>query len=70
MLKEINNEFIVSYPLPRKNMLFSCFTYNPTTGKSELSIGLLVMLAPALITFIIVLSLIKLGKKQRKTLVK
>lgn len=70
MLKEINNEFIVSYPLPRKNMLFSCFTYNPTTRKSELSIGLLVMLAPALITFIIVLSLIKLGKKQRKTLVK
>lgn len=47
LLKSIRNEFVLSYPLPRENMLFSCFTYNPATGEKKLSFGLLLLLLPA-----------------------
>ncbi len=50
MLRTIDNEFSVSYPLPRKNMLFSCFTYDPTTGKNKPSWGLLILIFPAVAT--------------------
>ncbi|MBS1485976.1 MAG: SCO family protein [Bacteroidetes bacterium] len=53
MIKEINNDFVLSYPLPRKNMLFSCFTYNPATGEKKASLGLVVLLLPALITLLL-----------------
>ena len=50
VIKEINNAFIISYPLPRENMLFSCFTYDPSTGKKKASFGLLILMLPAIIT--------------------
>lgn len=53
MVRTINDEFGLSYPLPRKNMLFSCFTYDPTTGKQSPSIGLFIMLLPAIFTLLI-----------------
>ncbi len=54
LLREINNEFIPSYPLPNKNMIFSCFTYDPITGKKKPSWGLLVLLIPAVLTGLLI----------------
>lgn len=50
MMNEINNEFVPSYPLPKKNQLLTCFTYDPVTGKRKISFGLLILLVPVLIT--------------------
>lgn len=57
VIKDVNNEFIPSYPLPRKGMVFSCFTYDPVTGVKKPSLGLLVLLIPAVLTGFILLFL-------------
>ncbi|MCK9480605.1 MAG: SCO family protein [Bacteroidia bacterium] len=62
LIKAISNEFVISYPLPRKNALFTCFTYDPITGERKLSLGLLILLIPAVGT-IILLFLISRRKK-------
>ncbi len=63
MIKEINNEFVISYPLPKINMLFSCFDYNPITGKKKPSWGLLILLLPFIITCILLILLVKYTRK-------
>lgn len=61
LIKEINNEFVISYPLPNENSTFTCFTYDPATGKRKVSSGMLVLLLPAAITLLL---LIWLGFKK------
>ncbi len=63
MIKEINNEFVISYPLPKINMLFSCFDYNPITGKKKPSWGLLILLLPFIITCMLLILLVKYTRK-------
>ncbi|HRP39579.1 MAG: hypothetical protein M9931_07335 [Chitinophagales bacterium] len=63
LIKEINSEFVLSYPLPRKNMLFSCFTYDPATGKKKISVGMLVMLLPVVLTLVVVAGLATIKRK-------
>lgn len=53
LLAELDHEFILSYPLPGQNHLFSCFTYNPVTGQKSPSYGWLILVAPVMIVFII-----------------
>lgn len=55
LLSELNHEFVLSYPLPDQNHLFSCFTYNPVTGQKSPSYGWLILLAPVMIVFAIVI---------------
>lgn len=55
MIEEINNHFILSYPLPRENMLFTCFTYNQSTGEKKPSFGLIILLLPAIITSFLII---------------
>ena len=50
MLKEINNQYVLSYPLPNKNRIFSCFNYNVSTGKRTIAPGMIIMLMPAFFT--------------------
>lgn len=50
MFKAIHNEFILSYPLPQSNTIFSCFNFNPVTGKKTFSWGIVILILPALIT--------------------
>lgn len=50
MFKAIHNEFILSYPLPQSNTIFSCFNFNPITGKKSFSWGIAILILPALIT--------------------
>lgn len=66
MIKDINNEFVISYPLQKNNSLMSCFTYDPATGKKKPSFGLLLLLLPAVLTAIIIGIIIFKNKKYHK----
>lgn len=50
VINSINNVFTPAYPLPVKNRLFTCFTYDPSTGKRSGSFGLFILLSPAVLT--------------------
>ena len=63
MIKTMDGEFIPSYPLASNGVMFSCFTYDPATGVRKPSIGLLILLVPALLTAML---LLWLGVQSRK----
>ncbi len=54
MINSVNNVFSASYRLPGKSQLFSCFNYNPETGKNTPGLGLLVLTLPAVLTLFLV----------------
>lgn len=66
MIQSVHNEFIPSYPLPQKNNLLSCFSYDPATGKRKLSFGLLILILPVVVTGILILWLAIRSKKWRR----
>ncbi len=53
LIESINNEFIPTYRLPGKSSLFSCFNYDPKTGKNTPGLGLLFIALPALIAMLL-----------------
>ncbi|MCC6711823.1 MAG: SCO family protein [Candidatus Dadabacteria bacterium] len=55
MIVEINDVFVPSYPLPDNKRSFSCFNYDPATGKNSPGWGLLVLSLPATLTLLLVL---------------
>lgn len=55
MLTTLEGKFLPSYPLPGNESLLSCFTYDPVTGVRKPSYGLLVLVVPGLLTFLLVL---------------
>ena len=63
MIKTMDGEFIPSYPLARDGVMFSCFTYDPVTGVRKPSVGLLILLVPAVLTLLL---LLWLGVQSRK----
>ncbi|MCO5234312.1 MAG: SCO family protein [Chitinophagales bacterium] len=63
LLKDIHNEFVISYPLKMTNTIMSCFTYDPATGKKKPALGLLILLLPAVLTAIIVGIIVLKNKK-------
>ena len=50
VVRELRGKFIAAYPLPRKNVIFSCFQYDPEKGL-VLDWGFLILLIPGFITF-------------------
>lgn len=66
MVEEVSGEFIASYPLPHKNQLFSCFAYDPKTGKRTLSVGMLLFVVPSIIGMMILVWFARVSKKNRK----
>lgn len=54
MIASINNVYSPTYRLPNKNSLFSCFNYDPATGKSTPGLGLLFIALPAVLTILII----------------
>ncbi|MDP2339005.1 MAG: hypothetical protein Q8N05_21635 [Bacteroidota bacterium] len=54
MINSVNNIFSPSYRLPNKNLLFSCFNYNPETGKNTPGLGLLFLALPAIVALLLV----------------
>lgn len=57
VLREMQGEFIPSYPLPGKETIFRCFEYDPITGKWRVGSGLLILFTPALLGLIGLLSI-------------
>ncbi|CBE67860.1 MAG: redoxin domain-containing protein [Candidatus Methylomirabilis oxygeniifera] len=49
VLREMQGEFIPSYPLPGDNTIFRCFDYDPITGKWRMGPGFLILFTPALL---------------------
>lgn len=54
LISSINNIYLPTYRLPGSNNLFSCFNYDPRTGKNKPGLGLLFIALPALISFSLV----------------
>ncbi|HTN06549.1 hypothetical protein [Agriterribacter sp.] len=65
LIKSSEGEFSPSYRLPGKSNLFSCFNYNPQTGKNMPGLGLLFILLPAVITFLLLVFINLLAKNYR-----
>jgi hypothetical protein len=57
LFNSMNNDFAPTYRLPYKNQLFSCFNYNPKTGKNTPGLGLLFIALPAIITLFMLFSI-------------
>lgn len=53
LVDSVNNVFSPTYRLPNPNILFSCFNYDPRTGKSRLGKGLLFIALPAFLTVLL-----------------
>lgn len=49
VLREMQGEFIPSYPLPGDETIFRCFDYDPITGKWRMGPGFLILFTPALL---------------------
>ncbi|MBI4475267.1 MAG: SCO family protein [Acidobacteria bacterium] len=47
VIREMQGEFIPSYPLPGNDTVFRCFEYDPITGKWRMGSGLWILFAPA-----------------------
>ena len=54
LIASVNNVFLPSYRLPGNSSLFSCFNYDPRTGKNVPGLGLLFIALPAVITTLLV----------------
>lgn len=57
LIASVNNIFSPTYRLPNKNMLFSCFNYDPKTGENKLGLGLLFIALPAVLTVLLLISI-------------
>ena len=57
LIKEINGTYIPSYPLPGRETLFSCFTYDPATQTNKPALGLLLLVSPVVLTSAVIASL-------------
>ncbi|MBK6665728.1 MAG: SCO family protein [Saprospiraceae bacterium] len=65
LVGSIYNSFTPTHQLPNKNRLFSCFNYDPKTGKNTLGLGLLFIALPAILTIFILFTSNYLGKSER-----
>jgi len=66
LIKQLNGAFVASYQLPRNNSLFSCFTYNPSTGEKRISLGLILLIAPFILSLLIVFLIAQIANNQIK----
>lgn len=55
LIASVNNIFSPTYRLPNKNSLFSCFNYDPKTGKNTPGLGLLFIALPAVLTVLLLI---------------
>ena len=65
LIRSVNDIFSPSYQLPNKNRLFSCFNYNPETGKNAPGLGLLFLTLPAVITLLLLVGIGYMVKQKR-----
>lgn len=56
IIASVNNVFSPTYRLPTKNNLFSCFNYDPKTGKNSIGFGFFFIALPAILTVLLLVS--------------
>ncbi len=56
MIDSVNNVFSPTYRLPTENTLFSCFNYDPKTGKNTIGFGFFFIALPAILTVLLLVS--------------
>ncbi len=66
LISSINNEYTPTYQLPSKNSLFSCFKYDPLTGKNNPGFGLLFIALPAILTIAILVGICIWARTDKK----
>ncbi|RMG66030.1 MAG: SCO family protein [Calditrichaeota bacterium] len=66
VIKEMRGEFVPSYPLPRKNVIFSCFQYQADKGL-KLNWGFALLLMPGVVTLGGSLWIFHRGAHQRRS---
>jgi len=66
LIGSINNVFVPTYRLPNQNMLFSCFNYDPVTGKNKPGLGLIFLALPAVLTASLLISISLLVRRSRR----
>lgn len=66
LIGSVNNVFSPTYRLPNQNMLFSCFNYDPVTGKNKPGLGLILLALPAALTAILLISISFLVGRTRR----
>ncbi|KAA0208462.1 MAG: SCO family protein [Ignavibacteriaceae bacterium] len=57
MIKSIKNEFSPTYRLPTESNLFSCFNYDPKTGKNKPGTGLLFIAMPIVLSALLIIGI-------------
>ncbi|MCC6601286.1 MAG: SCO family protein [Crocinitomicaceae bacterium] len=55
LIASMNNIFSPTYRIPDKNTLFSCFNYDPSTGKNTPGLGLLFIALPSILSIFLIL---------------
>ncbi len=55
VVREIEGDIVLSYALPDPKIPFRCLDYDPSTGRSRLDWGMLVLMAPSILTLLVVL---------------
>lgn len=66
LIASVNNVFSPTYRIPNKNMLFSCFNYDPITGKNKFGLGMLFIALPAVLTVVLLITLSLLVRRKKK----
>jgi len=52
VVRELRGEFVPAYPLPRRDVLFRCFQYDPASGRWRPDWGFLLLLVPGMVTIL------------------
>ncbi len=65
MINELKGEFVPFYSI-EKNVAFRCLNYDPETGKIKIGIGTVILLAPAILTFLITFSVFSITNKNKQ----
>lgn len=66
LFKELTNEFIPVYPTLSSDVWTSCFRYDPASGNWRMNWGLLMILAPSVITVCIIIILQLVTRYERR----
>lgn len=66
LFKELTNEFVPVYPTLGNNVWTSCFRYDPASGNWRMNWGLLMILAPSVLTVCIIIILQVITRYERR----
>jgi protein SCO1/2 len=66
VVREMRGEFVRAYPLPRRDVLFRCFQYDPASGQWRPDWGFLLLLIPGMATIVSTVWIFRGGRAHRR----